>query len=59
MNFSSNLDNESNVILSIDGPSGWDISWDSQDSPEAGREYAVTPDRIYWVQFSITSPSGF
>ena len=59
VNFSSNLDNESNVILSIDGPSGWDISWDSQDSPEAGREYAVTPDQIYWVHFSITSPPVF
>ena len=59
VNFSSNLEIESNVILSIDGPSGWDISWDSQASPEAGREYAVTPGQIYWVQFSITSPSVF
>ena len=59
VNFSSNLEIESNVILFIDGPSGWDISWDSQDSPEAGREYAVTPDQIYWVHFSITSPSVF
>ena len=57
VNFSSNLEIESNVILSINGPSGWDISWDSQDSPESGREYAVSPDQIYWVQFSITSPS--
>jgi len=59
VNFSSNLDVESNVILSIEGPSGWDISWNSEGSPEAGREYAVSPDRIYWVQFSVTSPSVF
>ena len=59
VNFSSNLEIESNVIISIDGPSGWNISWDSQDTPEAGREYAVSPDQIYWVQFSITSPSVF
>ena len=57
VNFSSNLEIESDVILSISGPSGWDISWDSQNSPEAGREYIVSPDHIYWVQFSITSPS--
>ena len=47
VNFSSNLEIESNVIISIDGPSGWNISWDSQDTPEAGREYAVSPDQIY------------
>ncbi len=59
VNFSSNLDLESNIILSIEGPSGWDISWDSEGSPEAGREYAVSPDQIYWVQFSVTSPTVF
>lgn len=57
INFSSNLDTESDVILSINGPSGWIISWDSQDPPEAGREYTVSPNQVYWVQFSITSPS--
>ena len=57
VNFSSNLETESDVILSINGPPGWIISWDSQDSPEAGREYTVSPDQIYWVQFSVTSPS--
>ena len=59
VNFSSNLEIESNVILSVEGPSGWNISWDSEDPPEAGREYAVSPDQIYWVHFSVTSPSVF
>ncbi len=57
VNFSSNLEIDSDVIISINGPSGWNISWDSQDSPEAGREYTVSPEQIYWIQFSITSPS--
>lgn len=59
VNFSSDLEIESNVVLSINGPSGWNISWDSPDSPGDGREYTMSPNQIYWIQFTVASPSVF
>ena len=56
VNFSSDLDLETDVLITINGPSGWDISWNSQNHPGEGHEYAISPNQIVWVQFSITSP---
>jgi len=56
VNFSNDLELESDVIIAIEGPSGWVISWDSNNAPDVGREYTISPDQIVWVQFSISSP---
>ena len=56
VNFSSDLDLETDVLITINGPSGWDISWNSQNHPGEGHEYAISPNQIVWVQFSVTSP---
>jgi len=56
VNFSSDLDLETDVLITINGPPGWDISWNSQNPSEEGHEYAISPNQIVWIQFSITSP---
>ena len=38
VNFSSDLDLETDVLITINGPSGWDISWNSQNHPGEGHE---------------------
>jgi len=56
VNFSSSLNTDMDVIVRIDSPSEWEISWDKGTSPEIGYGYTITPSQTIWIQFSVSSP---
>ena len=57
VNFSSQMENDKQVLLIIDWPDKWDVSWDYEFSPDIGKEYNVSPGQLIWTEFTISSPS--
>ena len=57
VNFSSHMENDKQVLLIIDWPDKWDVSWNYESSPDIGKEYNVSPGQLIWTEFTISSPS--
>tara|TARA_B100000212_G_scaffold226654_1_gene172099 strand:+ start:869 stop:2971 length:2103 start_codon:yes stop_codon:yes gene_type:complete len=57
VNFSSQMENDKQVLLIIDWPDKWDVSWNYESSPDIGKEYNVSPGQLIWTEFTISSPS--
>jgi len=57
VNFSSQMENDKQVLLIIDWPDKWDVSWNYESSPDIGKEYNVSPGQLIWTEFTVSSPS--
>ncbi len=56
VNFSSQIESHSEILLAIDWPQLWGVSWNHDSSPDVGRQYNVSPGELIWVGFAISSP---
>ena len=56
VNFSSQIESHNEILLAIDWPQSWSVSWNHDSSPDVGREYNVSPGQLIWVGFTISSP---
>ncbi|MEC9076019.1 MAG: hypothetical protein VYA94_03955 [Candidatus Thermoplasmatota archaeon] len=57
INFSSQMENDKQVLLIIDWPDRWNVSWNYESSPDIGKEYIISPGQLIWTEFTISSPS--
>ena len=56
VNFSSQMDNDMEVLLIIGSPENWDVYWDYESSPDIGMMYDISPGQLIWTEFTISSP---
>ena len=56
VNFSSQMDNNMEVLLIIGSPENWDVYWDYESSPDIGMMYDISPGQLIWTEFTISSP---
>ena len=56
VNFTSQMESQSRILLIVDWPNQWEVSWDNESSPNIGREYNVSPGQLIWAQFTVSSP---
>ncbi|MEC7101032.1 MAG: hypothetical protein VXW80_04220, partial [Candidatus Thermoplasmatota archaeon] len=49
VNFSSQMENDKQVLLIIDWPDRWNVSWNYESSPDIGKEYNISPGQLIWT----------
>lgn len=56
VNFTNLAEVDTTAMIQVNGPAGWEVSWQHTTSPEVGHSFDAPSDEVQWIQFSITSP---
>lgn len=56
VNFTNLAEVDTTAMIQVEGPSGWEVTWQYATSPEVGHSFEAPSDEVQWIQFSVTSP---
>ena len=57
VNYTNIAEIDTNVVIDIEGPDGWTVSWSEATDPSVGASFPAPSDTIEWIQFNITAPN--
>ena len=57
VNYTNIAEIDTNVVIDIEGPNGWTVSWTEATDPRVGASFSAPSDTVEWVQFNITAPN--